>query len=166
MEQKFEFEEHSPAPDIVREDELLPLIDRLYEQQFKSELEVDHTVTVDSVVEATGMSVNDVVAALTALREERLSRVLRELEEPLFRVERASPNNADPLSSAPPLARLNTRRTILDDLPRVDVVVLNRTEKSKQSQTDERKAWAHSTIFLYVLVIAMLLAVIVPMVKR
>lgn len=166
MAQKFEFEEQNPASDVVQEDELLPLIDRLYEQQFKSELDVSHSVTVASVGEATGMSVEDVVAALTALREERLSRVLRELEEPLFRVERASPKNADPLASAPPLARMNTRRTLLDTLPRVDVVFLNKKEKSKQAQAEERKAWVHSTVFLYILVIAMLLAVIIPVLNR
>ena len=166
MPQKFEFEETDPAVAIVQEDELLPLIERLCEQQFKPELEETHHVTVASVVEATGMSAHDVINALTALREERLSRVLRELEEPLFRVERASPRNADPMVSAPPASRINTRRTLLDTLPRVDVVFVNKSGKTQEAHEDDRKAWVRSTIFVCLLAIAAAAAVIVPILSR
>lgn len=73
-------------------------------------------VTIHDVAEALGVTPESVAEALDQIHQEhheaRVASVLRELEEPLYRVERASPVNADPLGPENPLFRLKSVQTL------------------------------------------------------
>lgn len=83
----------------------------------------DPHATVTAVCEATGASPHVVIDLLEEIRREdvaqRVSERLRELEEPLFRVERPGPESPSS-SSLRYFAREKTLNTILDGLPTVD----------------------------------------------
>lgn len=97
--------DHEFKHDEVSEQELKPLLHELHEQgSWISQLEPegsDDEVTVAAVADATGLPVAYVQAALDRLRESdsvtRLSRAVKELEEPLYRVERPGLSQVDPL---------------------------------------------------------------------
>lgn len=73
-------------------------------------------VTIYDVAEALGATPESVAEALDQIHQEhheaRIATVLRELEEPLYRVERASPINTDPLGPGNPLYRLKSVQTL------------------------------------------------------
>lgn len=94
--------------ETLADDEIAPLLQRLTAE------EVDEPVvtTVRDVAEATGLSEEEVRAALREMRRARLSEELRILEEPLYRVERPGHADSDPYARY--LARERTLNTILD----------------------------------------------------
>lgn len=100
MAQGHEFEEER---DTVTPLELTALLSELHEPDSWMGEEDDDHVTVSAVAEATGRSETEIQELLERLREEdkeiRLSRALREMEEPLYRVERPGPTPHDPLAA-------------------------------------------------------------------
>ncbi len=163
MEQKFELNLERPADTLVRDDELRPLLERLHGDCSHPEDEIALQLTVAEVVEGTGKSVEEVFEALALLREERMAAVLRELEEPLYRVERPVTSGSDPLISASVFSRFLQRRSSLDELRRVDLVVVKKPKKSKEEVDSENRSQFHSTLFLYLLLAVMLAAIVVPL---
>jgi hypothetical protein len=102
----------------VSPEELTRLLERL---EGLDEPVSDHASTVSAVVEATGYSSRRVWEALQQIRSEdleaRLAAKLRELEEPLYRVERPY-NPAEKPLAASYAHRHRILRSLLDDLPR------------------------------------------------
>lgn len=100
MRQGHEFQEE---PDTVTSLELTALLHELHEPDSWLSDQDDDNVTVSAVAEATGHSETEIQELLERLREEdkeiRLSRALREMEEPLYRVERPGPTPHDPLAA-------------------------------------------------------------------
>jgi len=82
----------------------------------------DDQVTVEAVAEATGRSRAEVLEALERIRAEdaelRLSLALRELEEPLHRVERPGHAEPDPLAKHFRMPQGQSLSPLLDDLAR------------------------------------------------
>lgn len=99
--------EGEPESNVIHDDaELNVLLQRLGKSQgLVDEIvqaEPEHRVTVQDIAEATGLTAEYVEKELQLMlaeqREAKLSRVLRELEEPLYRVERTDvvqPNKVD-----------------------------------------------------------------------
>lgn len=96
-------------------EELRELLARLQGEEAELPRRTDK-VTIHDVAEALGMSSQSVAEVLDQIHAEhheaRVASVLRELEEPLYRVERASPVNADPLGPGNPLFRLKSVQTL------------------------------------------------------
>lgn len=166
MQDHHEINTENPLATKIADSELHDLLERLHEPDQELILEVEPVITVSSVVEATGMSQEEVLEALEEIRAERLNRVLNELEEPLFRVERAAPKSADPFDSAPPLAKIKRRKSIIDDLPRVDLVFVNKKKRSKEDIEEERSSRFQTNMILLALLIVMVLAIVIPMIRR
>lgn len=82
----------------------------------------DDHVSIEAIAEATGLTIRAVELALEEVRrcdqEAELARRIRELEEPLYRVERPGHPPPDPVART-----IGSRRqmfsTLLDDLPKV-----------------------------------------------
>jgi hypothetical protein len=114
--------------------------------------DVDGAMIAD-IAEATGLSIPTVCEAVEAVqrgdREAEVSRVLRELEEPTFRVERPGHAAHDPLSRHFPWASKKITSSILDDVRQVDKprrVIVERKEQPHE------KALNWLTVGLVVLV--------------
>ncbi|MCW5940560.1 MAG: hypothetical protein KF884_13030 [Fimbriimonadaceae bacterium] len=150
--------EHEPTnPEVVEEDELRELLDRLH---MPPELFLDDhlqtKVKITDVVEATSFSTGEVRKALADLREERLTRVLRELEEPLYRVERPGHPPPDPAARSGPGQWHAMRDSILNDLPQVGMVVVRqKKELSPEERQQEQDHHRISNIVLWGLLILM-----------
>ncbi len=102
--------------DIVHDgEELRELLARLHGEEDAVSRRTEK-VTIHDVAEALGLTPESVAEALDQIHEEhheaRVASILRELEEPLYRVERASPINADPLGPGNPLFRLRSVQTL------------------------------------------------------
>lgn len=131
--------------------------------------ELNGEVTVEAVSEATGLPISQVVEALERLRESdeetRLMRTLRELEEPLYRVERPGNAPVDPLAK-------HFRASIQGPLfPSLDSLVKQRKKQTmkpkdvyKVTPGEERTAAAIVILFLAVF-IAVVIAAIPTMLK-
>jgi hypothetical protein len=59
----------------------------------------DGYATIEAIAEATGRSEDEIEDQLSEIKAARMQAVLNELEAPLHRVERPSPNSTDPLAS-------------------------------------------------------------------
>lgn len=108
----------------VEAEELVAVLERLHDPHSVAEVALDDHITVQDVAEATGLPVEDVLDALSKVRDEnheaRLAAKLRELEEPMYRVERPGPSPIDPLSSLISPIRRKDFSSILDHLPKFD----------------------------------------------
>ncbi|MBS1714838.1 MAG: hypothetical protein JST30_10945 [Armatimonadetes bacterium] len=95
----------------------------------------DDSVTVEAVAEATGRSKSEVLDALERLRaedaERRLSLALRELEEPLHRVERPGHAEPDPLAQHFRMPKGQSLSPLLDDLARRSKAASKLSRKGK-----------------------------------
>jgi len=115
-------------------------------------------VTVEDVAEALGLEPNFVAAELADMRrqdiEARLVGVMRELEEPLYRVERTSPElrrDANPLLKLRSVRELMERNRPQLELPR----------RPKQSAYELRREREQSQRTLFILIgIAVLIVLI------
>ncbi len=115
-------------------------------------------VTVEDVAEALGLEPNFVAAELADMRrqdiEARLVGVMRELEEPLYRVERTSPElrrDANPLLKLRSVRELMERNRPQLELPR----------RPKQSAEELRREREQSQRTLFILIgIAVLIVLI------
>ena len=146
----------------VEAEELVALLERLHDPHSAVEMAVDDHITVQDVAEATGMPVQDVLDALSKVRDDnyeaRLAAKLRELEEPMYRVERPGPATADPLSSPISSLRRKDFSSILDHLPKFDPnkILLRRALKETPH---ERSAKAVAQAILWT-IFFLLLAVV------
>ena len=121
---------------LISDQELQAVLQAIEEEQFVKATHdaspYDEWVTVDAICEATGHNPTEVSRILyqhrRAILASRISERLRELEEPLYRVER--PGHHKPDSSAP-VIRVEQINTILDKL----LPKQSYTRKSKALQT-------------------------------
>ena len=101
----------------------------------------DDWVTVEAVAEATNRSTAEVHEALEKLRSEdaehRLSLALRELEEPLHRVERPGHSNPDPLAQHFRIPRGQSLSPLLDDLARRSKIASKLSRRIRSKSSDE-----------------------------
>lgn len=111
--------------------------------------EFDDTVTVGAVSEATGMRPEDVMDILSEVREQmaeaRMADAIRELEEPLFRVERPGHATPDGSRHLPPLSRARLFSSLLDD-----VVKARRPRVKLKDERGERQAALIQNVILIV----------------
>ena len=119
-------------------------------------------VTVEDVAEALGLEPDFVAAELADMRrqdvEARLVGVMRELEEPLYRVERTSPElraEANPLLKLRSVRELMERNRRTFELPR----------RPSQSAEEVRREREHSQRTLYILIGIAVLIVLVGLLR-
>lgn len=123
-----EFEPEARA--IESDAELHALLERLHAAQQlldepPSPHEEDHRVHVEDVAEALDLPVETVLEALTKLRSEsheaRIAAAIRDLEEPLYRVERPSTDatpKSDPILRSRSAQQLASKLNLTVPLPR------------------------------------------------
>lgn len=153
--------------EAIDPEELGVLLDRLHEVDEVPE-GPDHHATVAAVCEATGQSFNRVWEVLEQIRREdmeaRLSQRLREMEEPLYRVERPG-FDRDPLSRHTASGRERTFNSLLDKLPKPGEE--NKVPpKSKHGAVHERVSWWIAYAVLVLLAVACLAVAAVGVVRR
>ncbi len=133
---------------------LRELIARLNETDHWKPVNRPEQVTVEDVAEALQLDPNFVAAELHAIYEEhrdaRLAGVLRELEEPLYRVERTANQDLSPLDS--PLFKLRSVKILSER--NAKKIELPRREKVE----DDRLAKAMSYVILGILAMCMVFA--------
>lgn len=102
------------------------------------EMDTDDTVTVAAVCEATGVPASEVIDILAEVRERvteaRMAHAIRELEAPLFNVERPGVAKPDGVRHLPPVSRAKLFSGLLDDVvrarqPKVRIPVDTQSEK-------------------------------------
>lgn len=89
---------HESAPEFrdIEIEELREVLDELH-RELQPDLAADRSrITLEEIAEATDMPLQKVEEAVQRVREARMAAVLRELEEPLYRVERPGTPPADP----------------------------------------------------------------------
>lgn len=127
----------------IEAEELRALLERLHAPAPPVE-QPDHYATVTAVCEATGHTAEEVWRVLEKLREEdmeaRLAQRLREVEEPLYRVERPG-KSEDPLSSATLMGRRRMFNSILDTVPRTPGKAVKRPLKLGEDQASKLASW-------------------------
>lgn len=95
MPQEFSHESTPEFRDIEIE-ELREVLDELH-RELQPDLSQERArVTLEEIAEATDMPLKSVEDAVRRVREARMAAVLRELEEPLYRVERPGTPPVDP----------------------------------------------------------------------
>jgi DNA-binding transcriptional ArsR family regulator len=112
--------EHHHEENVLREvpdlDTLQELLSRLNEVEHYKPVSRSEKITVEDIAEALNLDANHVARELEAILEEhrdaRLAGVIRELEEPLYRVERAGHQVHDPLGN--PLFKLRSVKLLTD----------------------------------------------------
>ena len=148
--------EESVLREIPDLDTLHELLARLNEAEHFQPVSRSENITVEDVAEALHLDpdhvANELEMILTEHREARITGVLRELEEPLYRVERTGHTAPDPLGN--PLFKLRSVQ-ILAERNR-DKSVLPRR---KVQETNSDKLGQHVGRFM-VLLIAVLFAVL------
>lgn len=119
--------------------------------------------TVEDVAEALGHEpqfIENMLREQRAIdRESRISEALREMEEPLYRVERPGLNQSDPMSRHNPIHRQRVITTILDHLPRAD------HPKRRQKVTEDTKHDHAMRAFAYLFLTAMALIFVALAIK-
>ncbi|MFZ4506969.1 MAG: hypothetical protein ACOYON_04645 [Fimbriimonas sp.] len=141
------------------------LLERIHQRESAlAEITQSHPnqVTVEDIAEALDLDPEEVARELEQMhrehREARISGVLRELEEPLYRVERPAPSSQDSMSN--PLLKMRSIRTLSD---RLNAPVLPRRKKVDHS--DNPHAWVGTAIMgffgsiLLILLIKMIITV-------
>jgi hypothetical protein len=166
MDQRFQIRLDQPQSTLIREEELGELIARLDQSADHPEQDYSSQPTVASVVEATGSDIGHVIETLTQMRNERMSAVLRELEEPLYRVERTSPSNADPILGASLFSRFRQRNSVLDELQTTKWIVISKNSRSREDTELDRAAFRSSLIVSLGLILVMILAILAPLLKK
>ncbi len=112
----------NPKSEIASDEELRLLLERLHRAESLEEETARYhqigKITVEDVAEAVGMHPDLVAQELDAMHQEwmesRVSGVLRELEEPLYRVER--PGNEVKSGLDSPLLRMKSVQTLASKL--------------------------------------------------
>lgn len=141
--------------------ELRALLERLepIDEVDRTMAEFDDTVTVSAVCEATGVEAHVVIDILAEVRERvaeaRLVQTIRELEEPLFRVERPGHAAPDATRNLPPLHRAQLFTDLMED------VVRTRKPKVKLSAPHAKSARWIEAFILIVFAIVLIGAVVV-----
>ncbi|MFM9871855.1 MAG: hypothetical protein ACKVQS_00155 [Fimbriimonadaceae bacterium] len=117
----FDGTEETLHSSLISDDELREVLQNLEEQELRLEAHeaspYDDWVTIKAICEATGHSENEIEGVLYDIRRanlaSKISERLRELEEPLYRVERPGHSRPDPSAPALRIAQIDT---ILDKL--------------------------------------------------
>lgn len=140
MREEFEPAAHgSSDSQFVSESELRMLLLELHEEGCTLR-ERDDEATVEAVAEATGHSADHVANVLQTIRTEdyeaRLSRRLRELEEPLHRVERPGHAPPDPMASYFKLNPGESLSPLLDRLKKTGRQPVKKSVKTPPTQSD------------------------------
>lgn len=143
----------------IAPEELHALLHRLHADEYEQALEdgPDDHATVSAVCEVTGHSPQRVLQILEDIRrEDRESRVaerLREIEEPLYRVERPGADT-DPLNKPTFANRQRVFQSILDTVPRPEgKIKVNR--KEQVTAQDKLSSWIGMIVVLLVLALTL-----------
>lgn len=112
----FDGSEETLQSHLISDAELQAVLGAIEELEFREEAHVaspyDDWVTIDSIAEATGHPESEIERVLFEIRREnmasRISERLRELEEPLYRVERPGHHRPDASAPAIRIAQINT----------------------------------------------------------
>lgn len=167
--QPFDGTEETIDSHLISKKELQAVLKAIEEEQFvdatHSISPYDDWVTIESICEATGHRPHEVAQILYEHRRaelaSRISDRLRELEEPLYRVER--PGHHKPNSSMPGL-RVEQVNTILDRLlPKQNYI--NR-KKSLEANLSDRIATAFAIIIGGVVILVTVALVIQAALSR
>ena len=153
MGQGHEFEQRvGPIPNEVSEDELVPLLHELNEAGSWNSDTCD-TTTVAAVAEATGHSEAYVQETLERMRDEdlqaRLAQTLREMEEPLYRVERPGHTPNDPIMRQFQLRPGESLSPLLDSLAKKSAKKKLTAKKLSDSTDVGSKIMANVIMFLF-----------------
>lgn len=119
--QPFDGTESTLRSSLISDEELRDVLCAIEESQFQDEAHkvspYDDWVTISAISEATGHSTEEIEEVLIRIRREtlscKISQRLRELEEPLYRVERPGHHKPDPSAPAIRITQINT---ILDKI--------------------------------------------------
>jgi DNA-binding transcriptional ArsR family regulator len=145
--------------DVVETAELRAVLDELH-RDLMPELQEDHGhVTLEEIAEATGASPTEVEEAVRRVRRARMAEVLRELEEPTYRVERPGQAPPDPMFA---------QRFNRDEFP---TLLDNHRERTKKAKTSTPKSvhehvTDHLATFIAVLVAISFIILLVLMLSR
>lgn len=166
MEQRFE-----PTPSVVTDEaELAELIDRLHRQTDNWTEPVatrtDH-ITVEDIAEALDLDPLEVAKVLKEIHEEheyaRVAGALREMEEPLYRVER--PGHAEQDSLNNPVYRLRSVQILTERIAK-PTVLHRRTETNKDSERLGNAIGKGVLILLVIVALCCAIYVVVGMTGR
>lgn len=162
MEGRFKEVRNTEISDI---DTLRELISRLNETDEWQPVTRSEHVTVEDIAEALHLDPDYVAAELEELLEEhrqaKLSQTLRELEEPLYSVERTGHAVHDPLGN--PLYKLRSVQILAERTK--SKPVLARREEIEDS-TDRFSRWVSRVIILLMLVMTVALVLKVILASR
>ncbi len=130
----------NPKSEIASDEELRILLERLQRAESLEEETARYhqigKITVEDVAEAVGMHPDVVAQELDAMHQEwmeaRVSGVLRELEEPLYRVERPGTEIKSGLDS--PLLRLKSVQTLAGKLREDSKITRKKIDHSPSKQ--------------------------------
>ena len=150
--------EENQLREIPDFDTLHELLSRLNEVEQFNPVTRTENVTVEDIAEALNLDPEHVARELelilTKHREARYSAVLRELEEPLYRVERTGHTPPDPLGN--PLYKLRSVQ-ILAERNREKPIFPRR--KIEETKSDKVSASVGSVMIILVAVLMVILAI-------
>lgn len=162
--QPFDGTESTLNSPLVSDEELQSVLHSLQEESLAQETHkispYDEWVTIAAICEATGHNEAEISALLHDLRRQelasRISTRLRELEEPLYSVERPGHHRPDPSA---PLIRIEQINTILDRLvPKSELI--KRKSKALEPTTTERTASLIATVFALLILVGSVLLIV------
>ncbi len=152
------------ARNLVSPDELRDVLQRLSGVDQGEIPHPDGYVTAEAIAEATGYTVESIQEILDHLRDQdrqaELARRLRELEEPIYRVERPGIPPNDPLSTYNPMRRTQMMSDLLDSLPHPDRPKVKRKLNIPEDRVSKMLTTVVLAIFVVVFVALSLIAVV------
>jgi len=144
---------------MIETAELRAVLDVLHRDLMPELHEDDGHVTLEEIAEATGASPTEVEEAVRRVRRARMAEVLRELEEPTYRVERPGQAPPDPLFA---------QRFNRDEFPALLDGHQRRTQKPKTDvhKSVHERVTDHLATFIAVLVALSFIILLVLMLSR
>lgn len=163
--------EHESENSLTK-DEVRAVIIALHERMGLSdpveEAQAADEVTVTDIAEAVGLSTSDVENALRRIRgsrEAELAKVLRELEEPLYRVERPGFAPPDPLSRHIPWRAQELNSSILNDVPKPVIRTVRGKLKKKEDEAHEKVSNWIAVVILGLFGLLMVLVIVYAVIQ-
>ncbi|MBA4292183.1 hypothetical protein C0431_04365 [bacterium] len=167
--QPFDGTEATLNSPLVSDQELQAVLQSLQEESLAEETHkispYDEWVTVAAICEATGHNEAEISALLHELRRQdlasKISTRLRELEAPLYSVERPGHHRPDPSA---PLIRIEQINTILDRLlPKSEFI--KKRSKSLEPTAAERTASLIATVFAVLILVGSVLLIFQALIR-
>lgn len=157
MREQFSPDETPEFRDIEVE-ELRAVLDELHRDLGPEVVIAESRITVEEIAEATDMPLAKVNEAVRRVREARMAEVLRELEEPTYRVERPGQTPVDPLFA---------QRFTRDNFPNLlDSATSTPPKKREVPRTVHEHITDHLATLMAVLVVLVFVALLVVILAR